>query len=121
MHIRSKFDGGKQINISQRGSWEGRCAGAGLRVNEGPGWEPACWAKVTGSEANKCFKSVSAAKSKKVSANYKRKAKDDVKLQRKRRKRSDNSLQSHLNYSRHDNRGPNTTEVPTDICIIKLT
>lgn len=120
MHIRSKFDGGKQVNRSQRGSWEGRCAGAGLRVNEGPEWGPACWAKVTNSEASKCFKSVSAAKSKKVIADYKRKAKDDVKLQRKRRKRSDNSLQSRLDYSRHDNRGPNATEVPTDICISNL-
>ena len=34
MPIRSKFDGGKQINRSQSGSWEGRCAGAALRVNE---------------------------------------------------------------------------------------
>ena len=33
MHIRSKFDGGKQINRSQSGSWEARCAGAALRVN----------------------------------------------------------------------------------------
>ena len=37
MHIRSKFDGGKQINRSQAGSWEGRCAGAGLHCNEGAG------------------------------------------------------------------------------------
>ena len=26
MHIRRKFDGGKQINYSQSGSWQGRCA-----------------------------------------------------------------------------------------------
>ena len=45
MHIRSKFDGGKQVNRSQSGSWEGRCAGAGLRANEGPEWGPACWDK----------------------------------------------------------------------------
>ena len=32
MHIRSKFDGGKQINRSQSGFWEARCAGAALRV-----------------------------------------------------------------------------------------
>ena len=120
MHIRSKFDGGKQINRSQSGSWEGRCAGAALRVNEGPAWGPACWTKVTNSEASKCFKSVSATKSKKVTADYKRKAKDDVKLKRKRRKRSDNSLQSRLDYSRHDNRGPNATEIPMDICASNL-
>ena len=38
MHIRSKFDGGKQIYRSQSGSWEARCAGAARRVNEGPEW-----------------------------------------------------------------------------------
>ena len=31
MNVRSKFDGGKQINRLQRGSCQGRCAGAGLR------------------------------------------------------------------------------------------
>ena len=35
MHIQSKFDGGKQINRSQDGSWEGSCTGAALKVNEG--------------------------------------------------------------------------------------
>ena len=43
MHIHSKFDGGKQINRSQSGSWEARCAGAAHRVNEGPEWGPKCW------------------------------------------------------------------------------
>jgi len=28
MHIRSKFDGGKQINRVQSNSWQARCAGA---------------------------------------------------------------------------------------------
>ena len=45
MHIHSKFDGGKQINRSQSGSWEARCAGAVLRVNEEPEWAPKCWEK----------------------------------------------------------------------------
>ena len=120
MHIRSKFDGGKQVNRSQSGSWEGRCAGAGLRANEGPEWGPACWAKITTSEPNKCFRSVSAAKSKKVAADYKRKAKDDVKLKRKPRKRNDNSLQSHLDYSRYDDKGPNATEVPSNVSASNL-
>ena len=38
MNVCSKFDGGKQINQSQRGSWQERCAGAGLRLNIGPDW-----------------------------------------------------------------------------------
>ena len=39
MNIRAKFDGGKQYNKNQQGSWEGRCAGADLRHNLGPEWE----------------------------------------------------------------------------------
>ena len=45
MHIHSKFDGGKQVNHSQSGSWEGRCAGTALQVNEGPTWGPTYWGK----------------------------------------------------------------------------
>jgi len=45
MHIRSKFDGGKQINRIQSGSWEGRCAGSGLHSNLGPSWGPQAWEK----------------------------------------------------------------------------
>ena len=40
MHIRSKFDGGKVINRSQSGSWQHRCAGAGLQHNLGKTWGP---------------------------------------------------------------------------------
>ena len=47
MNVRSKFDGGKQINRSQRGSWQGRCACAGLWLNIGPDWGPTTWESVT--------------------------------------------------------------------------
>ena len=40
MHIHCKFDGGKHINRVQGGSWDGRCAGSGLRQNLGPEWGP---------------------------------------------------------------------------------
>ena len=87
MNIRSKFDGGKQINCSQSGSWQGKCAGAALRVNEGPEWRPACWTKVTQSQANECFKSVSAAKAKQVYNDHKQKATDDAKYKRKQKEK----------------------------------
>ena len=45
LHIWSKFNGGKQVDRSQSGSWEGCCAGAALRVNERPEWRPICWKK----------------------------------------------------------------------------
>jgi len=38
MHVHSKFDGGKDINRSQSGSWEHRCMGAGIQHNFGKEW-----------------------------------------------------------------------------------
>ena len=46
MNVRSKFDGGKQINWSQRGAWQERCAGAGFRLSTGPDWGPIAWEKL---------------------------------------------------------------------------
>ena len=56
MNIRTEFDGGKQYNRSQSGSWEGRCAGAGLQQNLGPEWGTVAWERATGEEANPIFK-----------------------------------------------------------------
>ena len=66
MHIRTKFDGGKQINQSQHGSWEGRCTGAGLHLNEGPMWGPKCWEKAVSIPANDVFVSHGSTISKEV-------------------------------------------------------
>ena len=114
MHIRSKFDGGKQINRSQRGSWQSRCAGAGLRINDGPNWGPACWENITGLSPSKTFKVVAAKRSETAIKDRKRKSKTEEKLRRKKCKRVDNSLQSRLDYSRHDD-GPNALDVSPDI------
>ena len=105
MHVRTKFDGGKQINRSQSGSWTGRCAGAVLRMNDGPGWGPTCWEKVTGLPPSETFKAVAEERCKKTS-DRKRKATENEKIKRKRRKRGDNSLQSRLDYSRYDGMVP---------------
>ena len=66
MHVRCKFDGGKQVNRSQGGAWEGRCAGAGLRQNFGPHWGPKAWQTITGEVASSVFKDVSQGRSRKV-------------------------------------------------------
>ena len=39
MSIRSAFDGGKQYNRVQSGSFEGRCYTAGMRVQAGSSWQ----------------------------------------------------------------------------------
>lgn len=50
MHVRSKYEGGKVINRSQSGSWEHRCMGAGLQLNQGKEWGPTAWTKMTHSK-----------------------------------------------------------------------
>ena len=84
MHIRSKFDGGKQINRSQAGSWDGRCAGAGLRCNEGAGWGPKIWQKAVHTEPSDVFKLAAADAIKRTDKDRKRKATAAAKQQRKK-------------------------------------
>ena len=104
MHIRSKFDGGKQINRNQAGSWQGRCAGAGLRCNEGAAWGPTTWQKATHREPSDVFKRAAADAIKRNDKDRKRKATASAKLQRKKARYSatavDNSLSSRMAYSR---------------------
>ena len=116
MHVRCKFDGGKVINRSQSGSWEHRCMGAGLQHNLGKEWGPTLWKKMTGSSPSKVFSDVMQRSAKKSSKEKERKAKDEVKRQRRMRKYSkkDNSAQARQAYSRHDG-GISPDEVNEDI------
>jgi len=79
MNVRSKFDGGKQINRSQRGAWKGRCAGAGLRINEGPAWGPAMWEKITSTAPSTTFTAVATARVLQTDKDRERKAQKEVK------------------------------------------
>ena len=79
MHIRTKSDGGKQINRIQCGSWEGRCTGAGLRLNEGPVWGPTCWEKVVLVPANTVYKSYTTTLTRVVDQDRKRKSSQQAK------------------------------------------
>ena len=80
MGIRAKFDGGKQYNRSQRRSWEGRCAGAGLRHNLGPEWGAVVWKQETGNDRNP---DSTVKHSRQVATDRIRKAREDVKRKRK--------------------------------------
>ena len=51
MSIRAKFDGGKFYNRVQKGSFEHRCQGAGLRWQLGLEWHTTAMEKVTNEEA----------------------------------------------------------------------
>ena len=107
MHVRSKFDGGKQINRSQKGPWQSRCAGAASWMNEGPSWGPKCWHKITGMQPSSTFEKVAANR---VSHGQAKKSYHNRKDEAKKHKWSDNKLQSRLDYSRHDG-GPNALDV----------
>ena len=115
MNVRAKFDGGKQINRSQSGSWQARCAGAGLRINEGPAWGPATWEKVL-STPSATFTKVAQSKCEKVKKDRKRKSTDEVRNQRKRAKRVSQveSKRGRQDYSRHDG-GTEVNSIITDI------
>ena len=115
MHIRTKFDGGNQINWSQQGSWEGRCTGAGLHLNGGPVWVPTCWEKGVSVPANTIYKHHATTLSKVVEQDRKRKSSLPAKQQHKKSRQAsvDNSLSSRSSYSRYDG-GPNATDVPQD-------
>ena len=116
MHIRAKFDGGKQINRSQRGSWNARCAGAALRYNEGPTWGPTCWEKVTSNPPNNVFVEKSLAHQQQTENDRKRKANTEAKQQRKKAKlttKADNNVNAKRAYSRHD--GSNVDDISTDL------
>ena len=78
-HIRTKFEGEKVINQSQSGSWESRCAGAGLRVNEGPMWGPKTWESITGERPNKTYLSFGTECTQQVEKDRKRKATNEAK------------------------------------------
>ena len=104
MHIRGRFDVGKQINRSQAGSWLGRCAGAGLRCNEGAGWGPATWQKAVHTEPSSVFKLAAADAIKRTNKDQKHKAIAAAKLQHKKAQYNataiDGSLSSRMAYSR---------------------
>ena len=51
MSIRCCFDGGKQYNRIQKGSFEARCYAASLRVQNGRKWATDFWEKATGEKA----------------------------------------------------------------------
>ena len=102
MHIRCKFDGGKQINRCQSGSWQARCAGAGLRFNEGADWGPHTWEHILSRPPSETFLNTSMAAVKKTTKDRKRKATAEAKASRKKAKynSADNSLSSRQAYSR---------------------
>ena len=83
MSIRSIMDGGKQFNRIQTGSFEHRCATAGLATQHGPGWMTSFWTAATKREAGPVLSAHTSAKIRKLAADNKRKDTKEYKAQRK--------------------------------------
>ena len=115
MNVRTKFDGGKQVNRCQSGSWQARCAGAALQINEGSNWSSEMWSKVV-STPSKTFRAVGECKTKKLNKDRKRKSTDTTKIKRKKAKRESLSAsqQSREYYSRYDGES-NANDIVTDV------
>ena len=92
------------MNRSQSGSWEHHCMGAGLQYNMGKEWGPTIWKEMTSTTPNKVFSDTAQRSAKKASSEKERKAKEEVREQRRIRKYSpkNDSVQARKEYSRHD-------------------
>ena len=79
-----------------------RCAGAGLRFNEGAGWGPHAWEHILSTPPSEVFLNTSMAVVKKTTEDRKRKATSEAKATRKKAgyNSADNSLSSRQAYSR---------------------
>ncbi|KAF2882228.1 hypothetical protein ILUMI_23951 [Ignelater luminosus] len=56
MSILCKFNAGKRLNLSQRGSFETRANILALRYNNGIGWQSETWKQITSTSPGKHFK-----------------------------------------------------------------
>ena len=86
MAICCKFDGGKVFNRIQRGSFEHRCNGAGLRFQLGPNWAPQAWLNATGQQPSQNMTDYYSKVTRKHQKNMKRKSTDEYKEARKKTK-----------------------------------
>ncbi|KAF2890961.1 hypothetical protein ILUMI_15212 [Ignelater luminosus] len=56
MSILCKFNAGKRLNLTQRGSFETRANISGLRYNNGIGWQSDTWKQITSTSPGEHFK-----------------------------------------------------------------
>lgn len=84
MSIRCKFDGGKVYNRIQRGSFQHRCHGAGLRFQLGPDWASQAWHHVTGEEPGEIMNTYYATQTLNHHENMRRKVTEEYKKKRKK-------------------------------------
>ena len=113
MSVRSKFDGGKQINRTNRFSWRTRCYGASLRRNVGINWSPEVWKAVTGLPSSKPFHTLYQKLKRRYISCRKSQAKDDVKTRRYLKKHKQSMIGKKMSSQQHY--GEECKEVKSDI------
>ena len=96
----------RHVNWSQHHSWEGRCTGAGLSLNEGPVWGPTCWKKAVSVPANTVYKSYATTLTRVVKQDCKRKSAQQTKQQCEKSQQTSIDDSSKSSYSRYYG-GPN--------------
>ncbi|XP_078655620.1 uncharacterized protein LOC144902215 [Branchiostoma floridae x Branchiostoma belcheri] len=91
MSVNAKFNGGKQIMRGQKGSYQHRCHGAGLAVQNGPQWHEHVWQKCFNVPANEVLKTYCRKLDKKRTRDRKRKGTDKSKEARRKSKYAKNT------------------------------
>ena len=100
MSIRCVMDGGKQFNRIQSGSFERRCAAAGLATQHGPSWMTSFWTTATKRKAGPVLSAHTSAKMKKLAFDKKRKDSMEYKAQRKSSRNKSSASTDH-HYGRN--------------------
>ena len=98
MGIRCKFDGGKTFNRIQRGSFQHRSHGAGLRFQLGPDWACKAYRHVTGESPGKETKRFYETRATSHARNMKRKNQNEYKEKRKKARYYNTVYHSHINF-----------------------
>ncbi|KAL9975222.1 hypothetical protein ACROYT_G012355 [Oculina patagonica] len=107
MSINAKFNGGKQVNRIQRGSFEIRCAGAGLCFQHGAGFHSKVWEQCIGEKAGPVLEAHCADIDKKRTADRVRQASTQSKETRRKAK---STQAGQCNTSKSNDYGVNTQQ-----------
>ena len=118
MNIRTKFDGGKQYNRCNRGSWHARCYGGALRMNIGVEWSPKVWQTVTKSHPTKPFLNHYRQRALKHKSSMKSQNQPEVKA--RARKRKSKSLSVSISKKARQSYGPESVQVSEDVSDVVL-
>ncbi|KAK3099893.1 hypothetical protein FSP39_011406 [Pinctada imbricata] len=118
MHIRSKFDGGKVLNLCNKGSWHARCYGGALRMNLGPQWAPHTWKIATATEPGYHFEQLYARREVLVTNTRKHQAKPST--QSKRWKKKVTTLKTSNTRKARRAYGPEAVDVTSDVSVSEL-